>query len=379
MSDRLPIPFIDLQAQQERIRPQVDAAIRRVLDHGQYIMGPEVLQFEHRLAEFCGIRHAIGCANGTDALVLVLRAWDVAPEDAVFVPSFTFAATAEAVVLAGGTPVFVDVDEATFNICPENLEKAIVWATKNGLRPRVVVPVDLFGLPTDHASIARIAEKYDLLVLDDAAQGLGGSIDGRVVGSFGHATATSFFPAKPLGCYGDGGAVLTADDSLVEKVRSIQVHGKGKTKYENIQIGMNSRLDTIQAAILIEKLNVFQAEIELRNSIARRYDEAFSGKVLTQHVPAGRVSIWAQYTMVMDEREDFVEFCRSGNIPTQCYYPIPLHRQVAYRDYPLPTGGCPTSEKLSEKLISIPMHSYLKESDQDYIIENVLSFVAGRH
>ena len=377
MSNNPSISFIDLQAQQERIQSKLDAAMKRVLEHGQYIMGPEVREFETRLADFCGTRHAISCANGTDALVLVLRAWDIGPGDAVFVPSFTFVATAEAVVLVGATPIFVDVDEATFNLCPASLEVAADWAVKNGFRAKAVIPVDLFGLPADHKKIEMIAARYDLLVLDDSAQGFGGSIEGCIVGSFGHAAATSFFPAKPLGCYGDGGAILTNDDLLAAKLLSVRMHGKGKSKYENITIGMNSRLDTLQAAILLEKLNLFGGEIAKRNYVAERYQNAFAGKFVSQRIPDQCISTWAQFTLLVEDRENFIDHCRCNGVPTQCYYPIPLHRQIAYKQFPVAGDGCPTSEKLSAQAVSIPMHSYLEASVQDYIIEKVLAFVEG--
>ena len=376
MNQRLelpPIPFIDVAAQRRRLGTAIDEAIARVLGHCQFILGPEVREFEAELASFCGARHAVTCASGTDALVLALRAKNVGPGDAVFCPSFTFCATAEVAALVGATPVFVDVKPDSFNIDPDGLEAAIATARRLGLKPKAVIPVDLFGLPAEHAAVATIAEAENLFVLDDAAQAFGASIDGRKLGTFGDMTATSFFPAKPLGCYGDGGAVLTDDDALADTLRSLRMHGQGSDRYDNVRIGLASRLDTLQAAVLREKLKIFADEIEARNAVARRYSQGLGDVTTVPAVPAGMVSVWAQYTIrVADGRRDMLGAAlKPEGIPTAIYYPIPLHRQQAYKDYPVGDGGCAVSEKLAGEVISLPMHAYLDAPTQDRIIEAV--------
>ncbi|HEY4274525.1 MAG TPA: DegT/DnrJ/EryC1/StrS family aminotransferase, partial [Rhizomicrobium sp.] len=303
-----PILFIDLQAQRKRLGAPLQAAITAAVEGGQWILGPQVSQLERDLAAWAGVKHAIACANGTDALLLVLRAWDVGPGDAVFVPAFTFAASAEVVVLAGATPVFVDVLPDTFNMDPASLEAAIAMVRRDGkLTPKVVMPVDLFGQPADYRALAPIAAREGLKLFCDTAQGFGGLLDGKRAGAIGDAAATSFFPAKPLGCYGDGGACFTNDDALKDLLLSIRMHGQGSDRYEHVRIGLNSRLDTIQAAILIEKLKIFPDEIEARNAVARRYSEAFSGsnRIVTPHVIAGATSTWAQYTLKVEGRAKF--------------------------------------------------------------------------
>src|SRR5215218_3638387 len=302
-----PIPFIDLDAQRRRLGPAVDEAIARVLGHCQFIMGPEVRAFEADLAAFCGARHAITCSSGTDALLLVMMAKEIGPGDAVVCPSFTFCATAEIVALTGATPVFADVDEVSFNIDPQSLRRAVETSRKLGLNPKAVIPVDLFGQPADHAAIAAIASAENLFVLDDAAQACGATYRNRRIGTFGDATATSFFPAKPLGCYGDGGAVLTNDDELHAALTSLRNHGAGVDKYDNVRIGMNSRLDTLQAAILLEKLKAFPEEIERRNRTAERYAAGLAGVVRTPVVIDGGVSTWAQYTIEAENRDGLAE------------------------------------------------------------------------
>ena len=366
-----PIPFIDVAAQRRRLGPAVDAAVARVLSHCQFILGPEVRAFEAELAAFCGARQAVTCASGTDALVLSLRAMGIGPGDAVICPSFTFCATAEVVVLLGATPVFVDVDAATFNIDVKAIAGGIATARQAGLRPKAIIPVDLFGLSADHAAIAAAAQAEGLLILDDAAQAYGATYNNRRLGTFGQATATSFFPAKPLGCYGDGGAVLTDDDAFADALRSLRVHGQGSDKYDNVRIGYASRLDTIQAAILIEKLKIFPEEIDARNRIARRYNEALAGLVTVPSVPAGSVSVWAQYTIRIagGRRDALAAALKAEGIPTAIYYPIPLHRQQAYRNYPVGTGGAAVSERLAAEVISLPMHAYLDPATQDRIID----------
>jgi len=365
------IPFIDVAAQRRRLGPAIDAAVARVLSHCQFILGPEVKAFETELAAFCGARHVVTCASGTDALVLALRAMGIGPGDAVLCPSFTFCATAEVVALVGATPVFVDVDAATFNIDAKGIAGAIATAKEAGLKPKAMIPVDLFGLPADHKAIATAAKAENILVLDDAAQGFGAICDNRRLGTFGHATATSFFPAKPLGCYGDGGAVITDDDALADTLRSLRVHGQGTDKYDNVRIGLASRLDTIQAAILSEKLKIFPDEIEARNKAARRYNEGLSDIVIIPTVPAGSTSVWAQYTIRVagGRRDALATALKAEGIPTAIYYPIPLHRQQAYQHFPAGKDGVAVSDRLAAEVISLPMHAYLDAATQDRIIE----------
>ncbi len=363
-----PIAFIDLAAQHARIADRVRAAIGRVLDHGGYIMGPEVRKFEDQLAAFVGVKHAISCANGTDALLLGLMAKGVGPGDALLVPSFTFAATAEAVALLGATPVFVDVAESTFNLDPASLAVAIADAKAAGLRLKGVIPVDLFGLPADYDAIDAVVRPLGLFVLEDAAQSLGARYRGRVAGALGDIGATSFFPAKPLGCYGDGGAVFTDDDALAAGLRSLRVHGQGTDKYDNVRIGLNARLDTIQAAVLIEKLAIFDDEIARRQRVADRYTDGLDGVVAVPRVPAGYASVWAQYTVLVDDREHVAAALKAEGIPTAVYYPLPLHRQTAYRGFPCASSGLPASERLARRVLSLPMHPYLETDVQDRII-----------
>jgi dTDP-4-amino-4,6-dideoxygalactose transaminase len=368
-----PVPFIDVAAQRRRLGTAIDTAVTRVLDHCQFILGPEVRAFEAELAAFSGAKHAVTCASGTDALVLPLRARGIGPGDAVICPSFTFCATAEVAVLVGATPVFVDVDADTFNMNPDAIAGAIKTAKAAGLTPKAIIPVDLFGLPADHAAIRAIAEAEGLFVIDDAAQGFGGSINGKRLGTFAHATSTSFFPAKPLGCYGDGGAVMTDDDELAELMRSIRVHGQGSDRYDNVRIGLASRLDTIQAAVLLEKLKIFPGEIEARNDVARRYAEGLGDVVTVPTVPDGYVSVWAQYTIRLPggRRDAFAAALKADGIPTAIYYPIPLHRQQAYKQFPVSGNGLPVSDQLADEVISLPMHAYLDAATQGRIIEAV--------
>ncbi len=365
------IPFIDVAAQRRRLGPVIDAAVSRVLNHCQFILGPEVKAFEAELAAFCGARHAVTCASGTDALVLTLRAMGVGPGDAVLCPSFTFCATAEVAALVGATPVFVDVNSASFNIDAKGIAGAVAAAKDAGLKPKAIIPVDLFGLPADHAAIAAAAKAENLLVLDDAAQGFGAVYDNRRLGTFGHATATSFFPAKPLGCYGDGGAVMTDDEGLADALRSLRVHGQGSDKYDNVRIGLASRLDTIQAAVLIEKLKIFPDEIEARNKAARYYNEGLAGVATVPAVPAGTTSVWAQYTIRVagGRRDALAAALKTEGIPTAIYYPIPLHRQQAYKHFPIGKGGVAVSDQLAAEVISLPMHAYLDAPTQDRIID----------
>lgn len=370
------IPFIDLAAQQKRIRPQIDAAIARVLEHGGYIMGREVKEFEQAAAEFCGAEIGLGCANGTDALQLALMAFGAGPGDAVFVPAFTFAATAEVVPLVGAVPVFVDVDERTFNMDPDSLERAIVMAKSEGLRPFCVIPVDLFGLPADYDSLIAVARAHGMKVIGDSAQGFAATYKGRQTGSLCDVTTTSFFPAKPLGCYGDGGAIFTDDAELAKLIDSYRVHGKGTDKYSNDRIGLNSRLDTIQAAILLEKLTIYRDELEARQVVAGRYSDALSDRFRTPYVPQDRTSVWAQYTLTLKdeaERDRVRAAAQAAGVPTMVYYPAPLHKLKAYAPYPRDGEGLAVSEELSGRVLSLPMHPYLEADTQQQIIDVLLS------
>ena len=370
------IPFIDLQAQRRRLGEPSNQAVLAAVAAGQYIIGPQVAELEKKLAAFAGVKHCVACANGTDALMIVLRAWNIGPGDAVFVPAFTFAATAEVVALVGASPVFVDVYEDTYNLDPASLEAAIALVKREGkLKPRAVIPVDLFGQPADYAAIEPICKREGLKLFDDTAQGFGGVLNGRVAGGIGDAAATSFFPAKPLGCFGDGGATFTNDDELAATLRSIRVHGQGSDKYENVRIGVNSRLDTIQAAILLEKFKIFPDEIELREKVARRYSQAFSktNRIAVPRVIDGAQSTWAQYTIQVQARDKLQADLKAKGIPTAVYYPIPLNEQRAYKQYPsVPT---PVSAKLSKAVVSLPMHPYLEASVQEQIVAAVLESV----
>jgi UDP-2-acetamido-2-deoxy-ribo-hexuluronate aminotransferase len=365
-----PIPFIDVAAQRRRLGRSVDDAIARVLGHCQFILGPEVRTFEAELAAFCGARFAVCCASGTDALVLVLMALGVGPGDAVICPSFTFTATAEVVVLVGATPVFADVEEGSFNLDPESLRRACAAAREAGLRPRAVIPVDLFGQPADYDRITPIAEAEGLFVLDDAAQGFGATYKNRRIGALAPATATSFFPAKPLGCYGDGGAVLTDDEELAQVMRSVRVHGEGRDKYDCVRIGLNGRLDTIQAAVLLEKLKIFPEEMVARERVARRYSAGLADVCIVPKLVPGTTSVWAQYTLRLrgGTRDAFAADLKAQGIPTAIYYPTPLHRFEPYQRFPIAEGGAPMSERLADEVISLPMHAYLDEGTQDRII-----------
>lgn len=374
-----PIPFIDLAAQQARLGTRVHEAMAKVLAHGQYILGPEIAEFERQLATFCGVKHALSCASGTDALALVLAAKGVRPGDAVMCPAFTFCATAEVVAWLGATPVFVDSDPQTFNMDVASFKAAIATARNQGLRPVGVIPVDLFGLTADYGAIAPIAAENNLFVLSDAAQSFGASWIGKRVGSFGLATATSFFPAKPLGCYGDGGAVMTDDSDLFAVMKSLRVHGQGSDKYDNVRIGMAARMDTLQAAILLEKLAIFEAEIEARETVARRYSQALKDVAVVPHIPKGAQSVWAQYTLKVDaeKRGQIMERLKARGVPTMVYYPIPLNKQTAYKHFPSAGNGLPTAERLSREVMSLPMHPYLAEDVQAYIIDEVEAALAS--
>jgi dTDP-4-amino-4,6-dideoxygalactose transaminase len=369
-----PIQFIDLGVQLSRIRDRIDRAIARVLDHGQFIMGPEVGELEAQLAAFTGAKHVISCASGTDALLIAMMSLNLGRGDAVLCPSFTFTATPEAIALLGATPIFVDVDPVTFNIDPAALASGLEAARKHGLKPAGVIAVDLFGLAADYGVLEDLAQQNALWLLADAAQSFGASRDGRKVGEFGAITATSFFPAKPLGCYGDGGAMFTNNAELAARMESIRLHGRGRAdKYEIERIGVNGRLDTIQAAILIEKLALFSKEIEMRQAVAQRYDEGLSDLVVVPHVPAQAISAWAQYTIQVPEnlRAPLMARLKSDGVPTAVYYPRPLHHQSAYKHFPVAANGLPNSERLAKEVLSLPMHPYLDSMQQDRIIDSM--------
>ncbi len=357
--------FIDLKKQYEILKQEIDANIQAVLDDGHYIMGAAVSELEKELADYIGVKHCITCANGTDALSLALMAWDIKSGDAVFVPSFTFYATAEVVSLIGATPIFIDSDPRTFNIDVIHLRSMIENVIKEGkLTPRAIIPVDLFGQPAEYEEIMKIAKDYNLLVLEDGAQGFGGSINGKKACSFGDISTTSFFPAKPLGCYGDGGAVFTDSDVYYEKLVSLRVHGKGSYKYDNVRVGLNSRLDTLQAAILLPKLHAFNDyELNRRNEIADIYNHELNDIVITPLVKENMQSSWAQYTILLNdeqERNELQQYLKSKGIPSMIYYPKPLHMQSVYKDHIVYSEDLKNAENLSRKCLSLPMHPYLE-------------------
>jgi dTDP-4-amino-4,6-dideoxygalactose transaminase len=373
-----PIEFIDLGAQRRRIGQRMDDAVLRVVNHGKYIMGPEVAELEKKLSAFCGAKYTLSCANGTDALGLGLMALNVKPGDAILCPSFTFAATAEVVAWYGATAIFVDVFEDTFNMDPKSLEAGIETAKRRGLKPVGIIPVDLFGQPVDFDEIEPIARANKMWVMSDAAQSFGATYKDRKVGTMGQITTTSFFPAKPLGCYGDGGAVFTDDDKLIEVLRSLRVHGQGTDKYDNVRIGMNGRLDTMQAAVLIEKLAIFADEIAARDKVANAYAAALKDVAIVPVVKPGYTSVWAQYTIRLPgrDRDKIAAALKAQGIPTAIYYPKPLHVQTAYRDYPVAGNGLPVSERLAKEVLALPMHPYLDEATQGRIVGAVRAALA---
>ncbi len=381
------IPFIDLAAQRARLGQPLEDAILKVVRSGAYIMGPEIAQFEAELAAFGEAPFALSCGSGTEALVLPLMAWGIGPGDAVFCPAFTFAATAEAMPLVGASPVFVDVLPDTYNLDPAKLDAAIAAVKAQGkLTPRAVIAVDLFGQPADYPAIAAVCAKHGLKLIADSAQGFGCTLSGRHPLHWADVTTTSFFPAKPLGCYGDGGAVLCKDARLHDLLVSLRVHGQavksdleGRTfdhdpKYLNMRVGMNSRMDTIQAAVLLQKLTIFADEIAARNRVAARYAQGLGDVVRTPPVIADGVSVWAQYTIETDDRDGLAAHLRAEEIPSAVYYPVPLHQQAPYARYPAP-GGLPVTEAASGKVISLPMHAYLQPDVQDRIITAIRNFV----
>lgn len=372
--------FIDLAAQQRHIRSRIEARLAQVLDHGQFILGPEVRELEVALAQFSGVPHCVTCASGTDALQLALMALEIGPGDAVVVPAFTFAATAEAVCLAGATPILAEIRDATMTLDPARLSGCVSRARAEGLHPRAVIAVDLFGLPADYPAITAFAAEHGMAVICDAAQSWGGSVDGRRVGNFGDLTTTSFFPSKPLGCYGDGGAVLTADTDLAERLVSLRFHGRGRDKYDAVQVGLNSRLDTIQAAILLEKLAIFEREFPQRQRVAKAYRDALAGSLKTQEIPPGHVSAWAQYSLRARDRrqrEAILAALSEAGIPHAIHYPRPLHLQRAYRDMPRDPRGLTLSEHVAQTIFSLPMHPYLSTAEAEEIASVVVGATRG--
>jgi len=366
-------PFIDLQAQRKTIRDEIDAAVNRVIRHGAYILGPEVTQFEGELAKFEGVSHVAACANGTDALKLPMLAWGIGAGDAVFCPSFTYTATAEAIAVIGATPVFVDIDPDTYTMCSKSLQAAIDGVRRTGkLIPRAVMAVDLFGQSADYPAITAITETEDLKLISDNAQSLGCRLAGQSPAHWADVATTSFFPAKPLGCYGDGGAMLTNNAELTTELRDLAFHGRSSTPYDHDRIGLNSRLDTIQAAILLEKLKIFAREIEDRNVVADRYAAALKRVgVKTPTVIADGVSTWAQYTIEVDNRDAFLDNMRAQEIPVAAYYPRPVHLQSAYTDFPVSGNGLPVTEQAMHTVAALPIHAYLTNENQDMVIEAI--------
>ena len=363
--------FIDLKRQFEHLRPAIESRINNVLEHGKFILGPEVQEFEQALADYCGVGHAIGVGNGTDALQLALMAADVGPGDAVFTSAFSFFASAEVISLVGATPVFVDIDEHSYNICPQALAERIEdVAGKGELTPRAIIAVDLFGLPADYTRIAPLAEKHGLVLIEDAAQSFGGALGDQKACSFGSMAATSFFPAKPLGCFGDGGAVFSNEEDLAEKIRSLRVHGKGKDKYDNIRIGLNSRLDTLQAAILLAKIAELPVELEARQRWADEYSARLQDEFIVPHVPGGMRSAWAQYTIRPREgdRDTYLRRLADKGVPSAIYYGRPLHLQPAFADLGGREGQCPVAERCADTVLSLPMHPYLTREDVDLVV-----------
>ena len=365
--------FIDLKQQQDRIRPQIDAAIKKVLDHGKYIMGPEVAELESKLADFVDSKHCISCASGTDALLLGLMAYGVGPGDAIFTTPFTFFATAEMIALTGATPVFVDIDPDTYNIDPAKLVEVVENVKNEGkLRPKGIIPVDLFGLPADYDAIIPFADEQGLFVLQDAAQAFGAEYKGRKCPSLGHVGITSFFPAKPLGCYGDGGAVFTDDDKLADVMRSLRVHGKGSDKYNNVRIGWNARMDTIQAAIVLEKLKVYPDEIESRQRVSMEYGHRMPN-IKRQKIPEGTTSAWAQFCVESNQRTAIQAALKEKGIPSMVYYVKPLHLLAAFSHLEYRIGDFPVAEATSEHIFALPFHPYLQSSDIEKICDVILS------
>ena len=374
--------FRDLKTQYKKLQLEVDTAVLRVLSDGNFIMGRQVVELEEQLAKYVGVKHCIACANGTDALQLALMSWGVGEGDAIFIPDFTFFATGEVVSLEKATPVFVDIDEKTFNIDPDKLEKKIIKVIGEGkLKPKVIITVDLFGCPADYTRIRAIAEKYGLFLLEDGAQGFGGSLNGNMICSFGDISTTSFFPAKPLGCYGDGGAIFTDNDEMADLIRSYRIHGKGKDKYDNVRIGLNSRLDTIQAAILQVKFKAFEDyELDAVNLIAKKYSDLLNEIVITPSIPEGYFSSWAQYTIVLsdkEKRDGLQKYLRQKDIPSNIYYPKPMHCQDAF-SYLIDkdTEDLDVTKDLCDRVLSLPIHPYLEDEKVEKVAEEIKLFLS---
>lgn len=372
--------FIDLATQQQRISDKIEFNIKAVLNHGKYIMGPEVTILEEKLADYAGVKHAVSCASGTDALLLALMAYKIGPGDAVLTTPFTFIATAEVISLLGATPVFVDVDPITYNIDPAKLEQALNNVKAKSLLPKAVIPVDLFGLTADYDAINNIAEERNLIVIEDAAQSFGAEYKGKKSCSFGNIACTSFFPAKPLGCYGDGGMCFTNDQEIAKILKSLRVHGQGGHKYDNVRIGINGRIDTMQAAILLAKFDIFPEEVNLRQAVAARYENLLSKVpfLKTPQIPENDMSVWAQYSVRAEnenQREIILEKLNKAGIPSAIYYPKPLHLQEAFLYLGYKKGDFSVSENVAQRIFSLPMHPYLKEDDQKKIAEVLQSAV----
>ena len=365
--------FIDLKSQQRRIRPALDLAISRVMEHGRYVMGPEVAKLEQALAPLAQSKFVLGCANGTDALTLAMMAMGIGRGDAVFCPSFTYSATAESIAILGATPVFVDIDRDSYNMCEKSLERTIKSILSDeALRPKAVIIVDLFGQSANYPALTPIARKYGLQIISDAAQSFGTTLDGHSPCHWADVMTTSFFPAKPLGCYGDGGAVFTNNKTLNESMDSLRIHGRGQDKYDNVSVGLNSRLDTLQAAILLEKLTIFSDELEKRNEIAKFYQDGLkSNRIKTPQIPSHITSSWAQFTIEVDKPDAFGQELSNLGIPTARYYPRPTHLQTAYMKYPADPKGLPSTEDAMGKVISLPMHAYLDRKTQSRIVDSI--------
>ena len=371
------VPFVDLKTQYARLKPQIAEAIQEVLDDGRYILGPAVTKLESELAEYCGVRHAISCSSGTDAIIMPLIAYGIGPGDAVFVPSFTFTASAEAIILVGASPVFVDVEADSFNLDLADLEAKVAATRAEGkLTPKAILGVDLFGLPADWDEINALAQRENLNLIDDAAQSFGGVYDGKRIGALAPVSSTSFFPAKPLGCYGDGGAITANDDELAELLKSIRVHGQGADRYEIARIGINGRLDSIQAAILSVKLPILEDELSARDHLASVYDEELKDAVTIPKRIPGRQSAWAQYTIKTDRRADIQAALNEAGIPSAIYYPKPMHLQAPYLSYGGGEGSLPVSETICHQVMSLPMHPYLSDEDARRIAEVIRKAVA---
>lgn len=380
MKPKKSFPFINLAKQYDSRKFEIDSAIQRVLDHGQYIMGPEVRELEDRLAEYIGVKHCLACSSGTDALVVPLMGMQVGPGDAIFTSPFTFFASAESISLTGATPVFVDIDPNTYNLCADDLAAKIkITLTDAKLTPKGIIPVDLFGIAADYDSIGKVADKYGLFVLEDAAQSFGAPYKDKKACGMGDVAGTSFYPAKPLGCYGDGGATFTNDTSLYETMVSLRVHGQGTSgdKYDNVRIGLNARMDTIQAAILLEKLKIYDSELERRNQVAAEYTSRLKDLVKTPHVPVDQGSVWAQYSVQHTEREKIRNKLSDQGIPTAVFYPIPIHLCTAYKHLGHKQSDFPVSESAASQIFSLPMHPFLDNAQISAICDSIESAIAS--